>query len=408
MTNQKVFLGILNHFIHPEEKLPGTKRLEADDWEQIMRLSVEHAVFPILYEAAWKKESFQKIPAEERKVMREQTRRQVVVQTQRTGVFLEWYRKIVDLGVTPLIMKGLICREMYTMPDYRVSGDEDLLVKREEFPKLDRILLQFGFVREQVENIQEEHEITYFHMGNGLHLEVHLSLFPEKSGAYGRLNQEFPQVFERQVTQTIQGVEVHTLDQTQHMLYLLCHGLKHFLHSGFGIRQLMDMVKFAEVYGDKIDWEEVIRRTKRQHMYVFWMNLFDIGEEYLGFSWKKAHLPKPDKKILHSAEMLEDILDSGIFGDSTAERRHSANITLQASDRTEQRRPGIWTSLFPPMEYMCRQYPYLHNKKWLLPIAWGQRMCSYVRKMWGKRLTASVEIGRTRVSLLKSYGIIEK
>lgn len=372
MTNQKVFLGILNHFVHPEEKLPSTKRLEADDWESIMKLSMEHAVFPIVYEAAWKKESFQKISAEERRSMRAQTRRQVVVQTQRTGIFLELYRKIVDLGVTPLIMKGLICREMYMMPDYRISGDEDLLVKREEFPKLDQILQQFGFVREQVENIKEEHEITYFHMGNGLHLEVHLSLFPEESGAYGRLNREFPQVFERQVTQIIQGVEVHTLDQTQHMLYLLCHGLKHFLHSGFGIRQLMDMVKFAEVYGDKIDWKEVIRRTRRQHMYVFWMNLFDIGEKYLGFSWKKAHLQKPDKKILHSAEMLEDILDSGIFGDSTAERKHSANITLQASDRTEQRHSGIGTSLFPSMEYMCRQYPYLHGKKWLLPIAWGR------------------------------------
>ena len=81
-------------------------------------------------------------------------------------------------------MKGIICREMYPIPDYRVSSDEDLLVKREEFPELEETLLDCGFVKEREEeagmgtprdpdtdgemegteqSLDELHEVTFLH-----------------------------------------------------------------------------------------------------------------------------------------------------------------------------------------------------------------------------------------------------
>lgn len=327
---------------------------------------------------------------------------------QMTNLFLDLYRRMSRLGVTPLVMKGIICRNIYPLPDYRSSSDEDMLIPREQFSKLDQILLQCGFQRENIENIQKEHEVTYYHPGNGLYLEVHLSLFPEESGSYGRLNTEFPRVFERQTTEMIQGVEIHTLDVTQHMFYLLCHGLKHFLHSGFGIRQLCDMIMFAETYGDDIDWVEVKERTRRQNMYIFWMNLFDIGERYLGFSWEKAGLVRPPKDMIDSEAMLDDILDSGVFGKSSLERAHSANITLQASDQSEKKRSGIIESLFPDIKYMSRDYTYLKKHKWSFPIAWVQRILAYRKKMAGHDITKPMEKGRQRVELLKKYGMISE
>lgn len=408
MKNQKIFLGMLKSFLHPDEKLPGTRKLEQEDWEEILDMASIHAVLPIIYEASWKKVSFQKLPEHERMKCKTLIKRMIVTQTQRTGLFLELYQKILDAGITPLVMKGLVCRDMYRLGDYRISGDEDLLIKIADFSKMDQMLLQYGFQREKVDDYRKEHEITYYNPQSGMHLEVHLSLFSEESGAYGRLNQEFPQIFERHVIRTIQGVEVHTLDETQHMLYLLCHGLKHFLHSGFGIRQLCDMVMFAETYGEVIDWKEVKRRTKRQHMYIFWMNLFDIGERYLGFSWSKAMLKKPDKKLIDSDELLQDILDSGVFGKSTNERLHSANYTLQAADCDEAKGSGLIRSLFPSFEYMKRRYPYLEKKKWCLPLAYLQRIIDYGNRLGGKGAMKTMEKGKERVVLLEKYGIIEK
>lgn len=408
MTNQEIFLGILKCFICQDNQLPDTGKMEQADWEMILRLASEHAVLPIVYSVIWKQESFQKLPEQMQNACKQQIKRQVIVQTQLTSLFLEFYKLLIASDVTPLVMKGIICRSMYTQPDYRISGDEDLLIKKEEFHRLDVLLKDNQFQREEYENPLEMHEITYIHPRNGLRLEVHLSLFPEESGSYGRLNREFPQIFQRSIVQIIQNTEIHTMDPTQHMLYLLCHGLKHFLHSGFGIRQLCDMILFAEHYGDKIDWNEVIRRTKAQNMYVFWMNLFDIGEKYLGFSWKKAGLSRPDEEILHSEEMLGDILDSGIYGKSSDERVHSANITLQASNQSQQKQLGLGASLFPGIDYMSRYYPYLEEKKWLLPFAWGQRLAAYGRKTDRKEMSRTVTTGKKRVELLKQYGIIEK
>lgn len=382
--------------------------MTVEGWRQILQMATEHAVLPIVYEAVWRDESFQMVPEQMRMMCKFQVKRQVVRQAQGTMLFLDLYHRMADAGVTPLVMKGIVCREMYVTPDYRVSGDEDMLVRREEFETLDRFLLQSGFQRNEVEDMESEHEVTYMHPMNGMHLEVHLSLFPEESGSYGRLNQEFPDLFERQAVLNIQGVDVHTLDATQHMLYLLCHGLKHFLHSGFGIRQICDMVLFAETYGTKIDWAEIEDRTKRQNMYVFWMNLFDIGERYLGFSWEKAGLMKPKDEILASDAMLSDILDSGVFGKSSEERLHSANITLQASDANAQKSSGVVAALFPEYEYMRKQYSYIEGKKWLLPVAWLQRMLAYRKKMRGKDMAKPVETGKQRVALLKKYGIIEE
>lgn len=74
-----------------------------------------------------------------------------------------------------------------------------------------------------------------------------------------------------------------TMNHTDHMLFLICHSLKHFIHSGFGIRQICDMVMFANAYGSDIDWPYIMKKLENIHGDVFWINLAAIGERYLGF-----------------------------------------------------------------------------------------------------------------------------
>lgn len=408
MKNQKVFLGILKSFLHPEQSLPNTKMLTVEDWRLLMDMASAHAVLPVVHEAAWKRQSFQKLPEQEKINYKQASIKMIVMQIQRTKRFLELYPKMREAGVTPLVLKGLVCRNMYQLSDYRVSCDEDLIVRREEFPALDTFFLSEGFQRNvEIEKIEKIQEVSYFHPKTGLYLEVHLSLFSEESDAYGKLNQEFPQIFERHIVQSIQGVEIHTLDETQHMLYLICHGVKHFMHSGFGIRQLCDMLLFAETYGELIDWEEIKRRTKRQNIYIFWMNLFDIGEKYLGFSWKKAKLSKPDRNILDSEELLKDIMESGIYGKASEARLHSANITLEAARQKEDKRSGIMASVFPNLEYMKKKYEYLQTKSFLLPVAWVHRIWEYRRNNDNEAILNTIEKGKERVALLEKYGMIK-
>ena len=61
------------------------------------------------------------------------------------------------------------------------------------------------------------------------------------------------------------------------------------------------------------------------HMMCFCINLLDIGERYLGFSYEASGAVRATKKLRPDSEaLLIDILDAGSFGKSSAGRIHSA------------------------------------------------------------------------------------
>lgn len=404
MENKVIFLNIMNCFLHPQCDLPKIEDLTAQKLGELLEFARMHLVYPIIYDAVRNTEIFQCLPEQEQQACKQEAKSLVIGQILRTDFFLHTYCKIVSAGVTPLVIKGIVLRNLYAKPDYRVSSDEDILVKKEEFCKLDGILVSLGFTRTLGEHPLTKHEITYWHQGNGIHLEVHFTLFPEDSDAYGHLNRAFEDVFDRQVTERIQGVDIHTLDPTQHMLYLVCHGLKHFLHSGFGIRQVCDMVMFAQSCGDRIDWGAIECWARKQNFYLFWMNLMEIGSKYLGFSWEKAGLHKPEDIPLDCEVMLQDLLDSGIYGKSSGHRIHSSNMTLWAAAGGHCR-SGMITALLPGLSYMKMKYPYLEKHKWLLPLAWCQRALRYRKNTNKQEISATVDTGKRRVELLKQYGL---
>ena len=155
----------------------------------------------------------------------------------------------------------------------------------------------------------------------------------------------------RKIQKEIQGIPVYTLCHTDHLLYLILHAFKHFLHSGFGIRQVCDIVIYAGVYGKEIDWEEVLEKCRSIHAAVFAAALFDIGEKYMEFDPGKAGYPDSWSQLkTDGTELLEDILEGGVFGDSSMSRKHSSNITLQAvseSKRGQKAKASVLQSLFP-------------------------------------------------------------
>ena len=405
MIDKFLFTYILKNFIRQQNEQFDTSKMTANDWEDLMKFSMKHSVLPIIYDWAWTEPSYKALPEEMKLYYKKISKKTIIGQMITTGNFLELYKKINEEGIKVLVIKGIILRELYPNPDYRASGDEDLLIRKCDFKKVDELFKKEGLVRNNLENPEEQHEITYHHPSKGLRIELHLSLFPEGSKEYGQLNQYFQNVFDDAVQEEIQKVNIWTLDETHHMLYLFSHGLKHFLHSGFGIRQLCDMVVFAEKYGEKIQWDEIIKIAKKENMYIFIMNLLDIGEKYLGFSWERSKFKKPKDIIMDSELLLEDILDAGIYGKDNLERLHSSNITLQAVNNKEGKKQ-FSRSLFPDYEYMCRQYPYLKRHKILLPYAWVCRIIDYVRKTDRKTVKDTLDIGNKRVELLKKYNII--
>ena len=324
-------------------------------------------------------------------------------------------KELEHLGVQPLVMKGIVCRSLYPKPDLRPSGDEDLLISAKDFATVDACFMRKGFVRDKetampngAKDGDAPEEMGYIHPKTGVFYEIHTRLFSTESSAYGYLNRAFSDVFAHPSKVEVQGQSIFTLEETHHLFYLLCHSFKHFLHGGVGIRQICDMVQMIRVYGRKIDWEMFWQLCEEYHMTCFCINLLDIGERYLGFSYEASGAVRAAKKLHPDSEaLLIDILDAGSFGKSSAGRIHSANITLYAAETGAEKHTagGIWKSLVPEASYIKNKYPYAARYPFLLPAAYVQRILKWLGQ-GEKEQKSSIEVGAGRVELLKKYDMI--
>lgn len=330
---------------------------------------------------------------------------------------MDVYRQVQKAGIKCLVLKGMICRDLYVNPDARISGDEDLYIRKEDYRAFHKICEENGFC-----NLgNSEVEPAFFHEESGLKLEVHFELFNGQSESCGDLNKPFEHSLDHAIEIEIQKTKLWTMNETDHMLYLILHSFKHFIHSGFGVRQVCDIITYAEHYGDKIEWKYIFRELCKVKADIFLVNLFDIGKEYLGFSYGKAKLPR--KLIenyadeIDSGALLKDLLAAGVYGSSSASRVHSSLITLNAVASSRQKRGiqgSIRRTIFPVSKEMESIYPYLKHNRLLLPAAWLQRILKYGKELAdnkvGSRNSAweSISIGNQRIELMKKYKIIAK
>ena len=397
------------------EKVMWEDGVSAEDWQMLFRLCQYHQILPMIYDTVYACPAFQTCPQETVQMIKTQVIRQVMVQSRKTEEFLQLYKKLLEQDLIPLVVKGLVCRELYREPDYRCSGDEDVLIPAEQFKACSEVFDAAGMeMLEPDQDPDEAGEVPFYKVGGLLHIELHKELFSSESEAYGDLNRLFDGVFERKIQDTIHGVPVYTMCHTDHLLYLILHAFKHFLHSGFGIRQVCDIVIYAEAFGKEIDWDDLMEKCKGIHADVFAASLFDIGKKELTFDPVKACYPESWSSVeVDGSDLLEDLLEGGVFGDSSMSRKHSSNITLQAvSEDKKGKKAGasLVQTLFPDGKYMERTYTYLKKYPFLLPVAWASRILNYLKEsksMSGNDAMESIEIGNHRVDLMKKYKIIQ-
>ena len=306
------------------EKIVWETAFPAQDWLGLFECAEKHHVLPMIYEAVYDCPAARELDPTFLLPFKRRTIQQVTLQAIKTGAFLQLYAHLQKAGIRPLVVKGIVCRALYPDPDARVSGDEDVWVQPEQFSACHEALLAFGMQPAEPEkDIETAYEVAYGKPGSPLYIELHKSLFPPDSEAYGDLNRFFAGAHDRAAVVSVQGAAVSTLNSTDHLFYLICHAFKHFLHSGFGIRQVCDIALFANAYGDGIDWPRLLAQCTEIHAEKFSAALFHIGEKYLGFSPEKACLPPLWTEIaVDETALLEDLLSGGVYGAADRNRLH--------------------------------------------------------------------------------------
>ena len=381
------------------------------EWDNMVRFAKEQNVYPLFVEEAVKYSTY----ITRLKSSQEMQEALMVVSSQvrRTETFLQLYKAFLEADIHPLVLKGLVCRGLYgKYCDHRPSGDEDILIQPAEYWKAKEVLLTNGYVteikdetEEQLENLQE---VSFYHATEGLHIELHLNVMGREDMARSKMSDCFKNVFDDYREIEIDGMMIRTMSHQNHFLYLILHAFKHFMGSGFGIRQMLDILLYQENYGEQIDMQHLYQTLKEFRAAKFLSDIVSIGNRYFGFNLQTIQEANcPD-------ELLEDMLSGGVFGGKTQAHIAAARVTTFATGdylktKSTNRFMIFWRAIFPDRAYLLRNAPQLETKPWLLPIEWVKRWGRFVKRSIhndGDLVNESLSISQKRIELLKKYDLL--
>lgn len=382
--------------------------LDKEDWQQFYQLARMHKLKAVTCETMWGIPEFCSGNQALAAVWQRESILETVGQAQRTSALLLVTQALERGGIQYAVVKGAVCRELYPQPDLRPSGDEDILIHPADLEKCSELFRQEKLTLFQA---KEGDPVTHWaDKQTGLHIELHTALLSGDRAEEKLLNRFFSEQLAHTVSIHIQNRTVATLPPTYHFLFLVCHALKHFISGGFGIRTVCDVVAYAERYAEEIDKETVYGWLDAIRGRIFLDQLFAIGSNYFDFDiaangWTLSSPP-------NETEMLEDIMDAGIYGQSSMSRRHSAGIVLQAVENKSNQASAL-SAAFPSRQKLLGRYPVLKRAPMLLPACWAHRLGKYaIEVLWtyrsGNSPLKSVEMAKKRTEMMVKYGVFPK
>ncbi len=383
------------------EPLSTEKEISEEVWAQVFELARIHKVLPLIYDSAYHL-------LEERNFdtsgVRNLSRQMMIMQASKTSAFLTLLEKLERCNIPVTVVKGITCRRLYRNPDLRISSDEDLLLNPSDIKACEELLIKEGLILTTPD--REDHYQRSYRRADGLHLEIHSSLFPNES-YYKSWNKVFNNASKEHFFYENSPVRITTLSPTYNLLYLILHAMKHFINVGVGIRQICDIIIQIETYQKELDWSFIEKTLKELNALDFTKAILALAEEVLDFKLR-PFLPEvfftdaPAYKPL-----LEDILEGGVYGTSTLSRAHSRSFTENAS---KGKNTTFLSRAFPSPKSLKGKYKYAKNPL-LLPVAYIHRIVNYSSEVLHTKNNtplSSAKIGARRIELLRLYSILEK
>lgn len=377
--------------------------LSQPDWQTLVQGARAQSLTSLFYVGACHYDEFASWDAVECQKLQLETIAGVAAQAQRTQRFLALYQELIAADLRPIVLKGILCRNLYgELADYRPSCDEDLYISSEHMAKADEVLRQNGWRMtshpESLDYPETLQVISYEDATGILPLEIHPTWSGTGSPQQAMENARFAGANERAITVEIEGVPLLSLNATDHYLYLYLHLVKHFEIAGVGLRQILDLAQFQRAFEDQIDWRQVRRDIQTLSSPGLYADVMALAKR-LGFEVNGMFRQvDPDR-------LLEDCLEGGVFGSARSGQGRGAILSIAA--RYPSGASRVQRLLFPSVAQLQDGRPWLVGRPWLLPVAWVQRAGRLLfDSKWSRITLGSLEEARQRLKLLRRYGLL--
>ena len=237
------------------------------DWNNLLAKAERHRVKPLVYHTLSKLTLSHLMPSE---IMSDLEKSYHILAFRNTFLLKEFgeiLRSLSEIGISIIVLKGAALAEtVYPSIALRPFGDIDFLIKAEDLFKVEKVLINLGFIKDEKTpdfvDAQEVMDYTYcftqivFKKQNPLpmYLEIHCNPIH-----LGISQDRLSQLWERAMEIKIRGVSTFSL-HPEDMLLHLCHHL--YRHNYSYLMWFSDLSFLLDYYEGDINWSSLIEQAK--------------------------------------------------------------------------------------------------------------------------------------------------
>ncbi len=316
-TENDLLLALLKDALTDgDSNTTGLQDIKAD-WNKVLLVAKQHSVLSLIYPICGEDEAL--CP----QMIQSATKNAAISGAKQSYrlLFLTKYLvgKLREAGIQTIVLKGAATAQFYPVPEYRKSGDVDLLLTDPE--QLDlccKILECCNCIRKESQHAL--HHVAYETAG-GIDVEVHTLLAePFDHGKINKFLEKLVAKCKEQIVDTeIMGVTLPVLKDGYHAYELLLHMLQHFLRAGFGLKLLCDWVVFWNREVAKEECEIYSRLVRECGLKGFSDMVTRTCCTYLGLNEERVFFMEMGSEY-DVEEFMREVLEAEEFGNSSSDR----------------------------------------------------------------------------------------
>ncbi len=294
-------------------------------------------------------------------------------------------QKLSENNILHMPVKGWYLRTLYPVPELRNFGDIDILIRKQDREKADKIFIQNGY------NVKENWEPTFSYYNDISRCEVHTELMDSDLGKGEQVISFFSDALESAEADTDKRLSPQ---KDIHLVYLFCHLAKHLYKGGAGIRMYMDIALFIKANRDALNFEKIYDDFKELHLEQFFKTVTLACCE-----WFQIELPfEINDTKSNSTELLKEYtLSADLFGKT----RDKSIISIRNNEHSSKA-SVLRETLFPSTQKIEERYKFIKGRKYLLPVAWVARGFVNLKEI-PKKLKYVKSVSQTDMNLVSEY-----
>ncbi len=324
------------------------------DYEELFAFGKSHGVENMLYAAL--RDLNIDVPEETMQKFKTAYEMQIMVEATQALELEAISEAFEKAGIDHVPLKGSVIKYLYPMPDYRKSGDIDILIRPEDEEKAEEVLFKFGYKKREYEQEYDVH--SEYSKPPFLMVELHRQLVAKSERTYAFCKEVWnfvTHISDNKITC------LYMMSDEYMYTYLLAHLCHHLYQGGAGIRLIMDIYILKSK--NKLDNNILNKYLKKANLTELDAMICGLNDKW----FNEIYIENYDVIELESI-----VLSGGSFGNKEMQE------VMLNSDTNMNKFIWIIYKIFPPANRISRRYKIIGRKPWLLPAFWIYRLFDIV------------------------------